>query len=379
MPVRQLERKKPLPPIGDPNDPTSMFVWMVRYLRAIEVRGYSVSTIRTSENAIRAFISWAAERSITKPSEVTKPILERYQRWVFYLRKKDGSPLRAQDQRTRLSRLRLFFKWLIRNDAILANPASELELPRREQMLPKDFLSEVEVEKVLALPDLTDPIGVRNRAMMETLYSTGVRRFELAGLSVFDLDRERGTLLIRLGKGKKDRVVPIGVRAVTWIDKYLNEVRPMFVILPDDGTLFLTEGGTPLTLDGLSMVMHRYIAASGTGKKGACHIFRHTMATLMLENGADVRHLQEILGHINLNTTVVYTHVSIAKLKQVHDRTHPGAHLGRSSRSKEPIEVKPEASPEDLLRALKEEAHDEEGTADAVDGSGAVDDPQEGS
>jgi integrase/recombinase XerD len=134
------------------------------------------------------------------------------------------------------------------------------------------------------------------------------------------------------GKGKKDRMIPIGDRALAWTEKYLNDVRPSIVVEPDEGWLFLTKEGTQLIADHLSSLVKGYVEAANTGKTGACHLFRHTMATLMLEGGADVRYIQQMLGHSRLETTEVYTHVSIRTLKAVHSATHP-AHLQRTSSS----------------------------------------------
>jgi integrase/recombinase XerD len=181
-----------------------------------------------------------------------------------------------------------------------------------------------EVESVLATPDLDDPVGVRDRAIMEVLYSTGMRRSELAHLRLHDVDVDRGTVVIVQGKGRRDRMVPIGERALAWVDRYLLEVRPALVVPPDAGVLFLTVEGNDLTPDHLTDRIGRYVRTA-TNKAGSCHTFRHTMATLMLEGGADIRHIQEILGHVQLSTTEIYTHVSIDALKAVHTRCHPGA------------------------------------------------------
>ena len=133
--------------------------------------------------------------------------------------------------------------------------------------------------------------------MLETLYSTGMRRMELLGLSVWDLDAERGTVLIRLGKGRKDRMVPIGERALSWIARYLDTVRPELVVPPDDGTLFLSSLGEALSPDHVTHLVRRYVAGAELGKQGACHLFRHTVATLDAGSGADIRFIQELLGH----------------------------------------------------------------------------------
>jgi integrase/recombinase XerD len=168
-------------------------------------------------------------------------------------------------------------------------------------------------------------MGVRDRAILETLYSTGIRRAELVALKVTDLDTERGTLRIEQGKGKKDRMVPIGDRAIAWIEKYLCEVRPELVAMAgvDDRTLFLTRNGESLTGSTVSRMVKGYVDVAQIGKSGGCHLFRHTCATLMLENGADIRYIQQLLGHKELSTTEIYTRVSIKALKAIHTATHP--------------------------------------------------------
>ena len=186
-------------------------------------------------------------------------------------------------------------------------------------------LSQSEVEAVLAQPDLATPLGLRDRAMLETLYSTGLRREEVLALHLSDLDRQHGTLLVRRGKGNKDRFVPIGTRALAWIDKYLSEVRPALAQDSCTPILFLTKTGRAMHPNHFSAEVREYLEKAGIAKAGACHLFRHSTATLMLEGGADVRYIQAMLGHTSLATTQIYTHVSIAKLREVHEKTHPAA------------------------------------------------------
>jgi integrase/recombinase XerD len=246
--------------------------------------------------------------------------------------------------------VRSFFKWLARQNYILYNPASEMELPKLEKRLPKHVLSSGEAEAVLALPDIREPIGIRDRAMLETFYSTGMRRAELIGLKLFDLDFDRGTLMIRQGKGKKDRMVPIGERALLWIRKYLDNVRVSLCIEPDNGVLFLTAEGDAFSTYRMTQLVRDYVNASNIGKKGACHLFRHTCATLMLEGGADIRFIQQLLGHAELSTTEIYTQVSIRKLKEIHNATHPGAKLEpheHTENPEEPDEKKRKDPPEE--------------------------------
>jgi integrase/recombinase XerD len=267
-------------------------------------------------------------------------------------------PLSNRTQYGRLVPIRGLFRFLVRHNRILSNPASDLELPRVEHRLPRHVLSMAEAEAVLAQPSLALGFGVRDRAMLEVLYSTGIRRRELIGLSVWDLDAERGTVMVRQGKGRRDRMIPIGDRAVAWVAKYMADVRPGLIVPPDIGVLFLTKEGLDFTPDHLSGMVSRYVERADIGKRGSCHLFRHTMATLMLEGGADIRFIQQMLGHAELTTTQVYTQVSIRALKAIHTATHPGA-------ANHPHRDVPDDDPEradatqDLLDALDAEADDE--------------------
>ncbi len=221
--------------------------------------------------------------------------------------------------------MRLFFQWLARTNVIETNPASEIEMPRVEKRLPKHVLTARGADLVISQPNISDALGIRDRAILELLYSTGMRRAELCAIEIFDVDTERGTALIQQGKGKKDRVVPIGERACRWIEKYLADVRPVLAPATSEHALFVSHEGERFTPDFLSRLVRTYVERAEIGKAGSCHLFRHAMATLMLENGADIRFIQMMLGHANLETTEIYTHVSIRKLKEIHAATHPSA------------------------------------------------------
>jgi integrase/recombinase XerD len=321
-------------------DPRSLRGMMGAHMEWMKVRGFTERSVLTKAELLSYFAAWCEERSVVTPHEVTRPLLQRYQRWLFYYRKQNGQPLGLSTQYARLVAVCTFFRWATRNNHILSNPASELELPRVEKRLPKAILTIEEVERVLAEPDLRDPLGVRDRAIMEVLYSTGMRRREALELSIFGIDQERGTIMIRQGKGKKDRIVPVGERAAAWVEKYMTEVRPSFVMEPDEGVLFLGGEGMPLTPGYLSETVRRYVDQAGIGKRGSCHLFRHTMATLMLEGGADIRYIQQMLGHESLTSTQFYTRVSIKKLKDIHTATHPAARLaGAPGRAQDGDEV----------------------------------------
>jgi len=170
---------------------------------------------------------------------------------------------------------------------------------------------------------------LRDRVIMEMFYTTAIRRLELIELQVFDIDYGRNTVFIRQGKGRKDRIVPLGERARAWLDKYRDEARPQLSTARDEGYLFLSVHGGPLTPKRLSGRIKNYVKKAGIDKVGSCHMFRHTAATLMLENGADIRFIQALLGHASLETTQVYTQVGINKLADIHAATHPGARLVR--------------------------------------------------
>jgi integrase/recombinase XerD len=321
--------KKPRLPPWDVSDPQGMGAFAVQFFEYLEVKGFSKVTVENRNYYLRGFSNWCRERNLTSPRDVTRPILERYQRYLYHHRKRNGEPLSFRCQHSHLVAVRAFFKWLTRNNHILSNPAADIELPKLEKRLPRHVLTISEVEQVLNSVNIKTPVGIRDRAILETFYSTGMRRKELLNLRLFDLDPDRGTVMIRQGKGSKDRMIPIGARALAWIQKYLDEVRPKYIVEPDRGTLFLTVEGDIFNCQRVSQIARKYVIASGIGKTGSCHLFRHTMATLMLEGGADIRFIQQMLGHVKLQTTEIYTQVSIRKLKQIHENTHPGANLER--------------------------------------------------
>lgn len=315
---------------GDPETPGGFRGYLVEFIAWTAARQYSAMTVKARRIETGYFIDWCEERSIRRPDEVTRALLERYRQHIFlYRRKTDGAPLSHQTQSKRLISVRAFFQWMARQHHLLYNPASELELPRQQQRLPRHILSVVEVEQVLNACDTTEPLGLRDRAMLEALYSTGMRRAELTSLRTDAVDLNRGTVFIRQGKGNKDRVVPIGERACRWIERYVFEVRPALIDVEDDGVLFLAKHGEGMQAKQLSVIVRGAIAAANlerfqdTHPNAACHLLRHACATHMLENGADIRYIQALLGHADLSTTEVYTRVSIQQLKAVHEKTHP--------------------------------------------------------
>ncbi len=321
--MKRKRRKLKPQPDAYPIATNGITPYLKRFIEASAVQGLSETTVEIRRRMLSRFILWCDERDLDRPQDITRPLLERYRRYLYHYRKANGEPLSFATQQQRLVPIKMFFKWLTKENYILYNPASELELPRVHRRLPKQLLSADEVERILNQTLLHGELGIRDRAIIETLYSTGIRRAELANLKLYDIDTRNGTLMIREGKGKKDRMVPIGSRAGQWIERYRDEVRPSLVVEPDAGYLFLHEYGEPFRRNRLTDLVKKYIRAAGIDKPGACHIFRHTMATLMLDNGADIRFIQAMLGHSDLSTTQIYTQVSIAKLKEIHALTHP--------------------------------------------------------
>ncbi len=339
MSGRPGKKPGPLRVAGDASTPGGFHGYLAEFLDQMAARQFSAHTVKNRRIELGYFIDWCEARAILRPDEVTRSMLENYRQHVFHYRTKTlDAPLSFQTQTKRLISVRVFFQWLARGHHLLYNPASELELPRPQERLPRHILTVAEVEQVINACDVLEPsgLGVRDRAMLEALYSTGMRRAELVGLRVDDVDIERGTVLIRQGKGKKDRVVPIGERACRWIEKYLYTVRPEYVEAEDTGTLFLAKHGEAMQGKQLSVIVKKAIETAAldrfkdTHPNAACHLFRHACATHMLENGADIRFIQALLGHSDLSTTEVYTRVSILQLKAVHEKTHP-ARLTRAA------------------------------------------------
>ena len=339
---------EPFPQVGAAEDAYGLTRLVLLHLSALEVKGYSKQTLGTRKRELSVFLDWCLDRSIERPTELTRRKLERYQRHLFHCRRSDGKPLTSRSQHNLLRAMRIFFGWLVRADYLTANPAADIEMPKLPKQLPRDVLNEEEVERVLLTPNVKTPLGLRDRAMLEVLYSTAIRRSELVGLDVYDLDFLRGVIMVRAGKGSKDRVVPIGERALAWTNKYMSDVRPEYVFAPNTRALFLNYDGARLHISYVGHVVRRYLDQAGIEKRGGCHIFRHSAATAMLENGADIRYIQAMLGHTKLETTQVYTHVAITKLKEVHTKTHP-ARLKRNTESspEEPGQAS-EHAPNDL-------------------------------
>ena len=338
--------------------------YLSEHLGSLAARNYSPATMSGRRRGVMRFAAWCAERGVSRPQEVTRAMVERYQRHLFLARKPDGQALAFHTQAELLVEVKGFFKWAAKANHVLYNPASELEMPRLPKRLPRYVLARTEIDTILERCALSGEIGVRDRAILETFYSTGVRRAELANLKLYDLDWEAGCVWVREGKGKKDRVVPIGERALLWVRRYLDQLRLGLVMEPDEAYLFISDLGVQYRKNQLSDLTKKYLRAAGIDRPGACHLFRHACATHMLEGGADIRFIQTLLGHADLSTTEIYTRVSVKKLKEVHSATHP-ARLERAGDAAGDVEERgPQPGAENaagaLLDALEAERDAEE-------------------
>ena len=294
-----------------------------RWENYLEEKNYSQGTYSGYCWSVRQFNTWADDRGINDPAAVTKPMLESYQRWLFGYRQKNGKPLSVKSRRDRIQYLQHFFSWLCKTNELPANPASELELPRGlPRQLPRS-LTRQQILELLNLPDTSDPLGIRDRAILELLYATGVRRMELVNLDTSDWQLERKALLVRRGKGGKDRLLPVGGQAAHWLEKYLRTTRPRLILEDTEPSLFVSGFGSRFNTHYLGNWVRKQLDDCGVKQRGSCHLLRHSFATHLLEGGADIRIIQQLLGPASLETTDIYTRVSVEHLREVYESSHP--------------------------------------------------------
>jgi integrase/recombinase XerD len=320
--------------------PDSLPACAAAFLEHLAARAYSQGSLDAHHWALKGFLAWAEEQNLTSPGAFTRATLGDYQLHLYHYRSpRTKEPLVVNTQLARLGAIRRFFAWLCRSGAIPANPACDLDLPRKQAShLPK-CLGDDEIQRLLALPDTADPFGLRDRTILELFYATGVRRTEMTRLDHGDFDPSARTLLVRKGKAGKSRLLPVGERAAWWLEKYLAEVRPLFAHLPAETALFLSGYGTRFSPAYIGNWVAGLMKKAGVKIPGSSHLWRHSCATGMLEGGADIRYIQEMLGHEQLTTTQIYTHVSIKALTEVHARCHPYGRMPVSNENPgEPLE-----------------------------------------
>lgn len=311
-------------------DNTNDFDFLLyKYLEHLQAEGFATDTIYRRKIYVNRFFSWCRKNKIIKLMQVSQTTLEKYQKYLGKVKRNDK--FMSVESRSRyIFAVSDFFFYLLQNNFILINPAEKLAKAKLPSRIPKDILNKEEIQAIFSCStELGQSVAgndkqnsLRDRAILELLYFCGLRRMELVRLNINDIDFTNARLSIRESKCAKDRIVPINPSALNSLNKYIETARPN-LIKGNEKTVFLADNNKPFRPDALSSLVGNYVKKA-TNKKAACHIFRHSIATHLLENGMDIRYIQEFLGHDNINTTKIYTRVSIAKLKEVHEKTHPG-------------------------------------------------------
>lgn len=279
-------------------------------------RGVSPNTVDAYRRDLAQFREFIEAGGLVAPGDLARADIDRF---LTHLRREDLAPSSIS---RKLAALRTFFKFLCREGEAAANPAAAVEQPNIGRRIPGTLTAE-EVEALLNAPDVRTANGLRDRAMLETLYSSGMRISEILSVRLADLDGEQGTLRC-FGKGSKERVVPVGRYALEFLRHYLAEVRPKWARAGAE-ELFLTDRGAPFSRSGFWRVIKKHAAVAGIAKNITPHTLRHSFATHLLDGGADLRAIQELLGHARIATTQIYTHVSTRRLHEVYDKAHPRA------------------------------------------------------
>ena len=288
------------------------------YLHYLKVeRGLSENTIASYGIDLKLFLEYLRENEIPSFKQVNKEVIVNYMQAEKNNNKANSSILRS------VSSLRKFFQYLAQEKIIEKDPMLLIDTPKKKQHLPQ-VLTEEEVEKLLHSPNTGQVLGLRDRAMLELMYATGLRISEIINLKLEDLHLTMGTLQT-LGKGHKERIVPVGDEAIKWINRYLEEARPKLLKQKRSNYLFLNFHGNNLTRQGVWKNLKAEVRKAGIQKNITPHTLRHSFATHILENGADLRIVQELLGHADISTTQIYTHLSNKQLADIYNRAHPRA------------------------------------------------------
>ena len=292
------------------------------FLDHLKARGYAQTTLENYNRAFRPFLAWLRTRGIEKPEQITSGHLSEYQEYLYH-EYSPGKTLTLSYQMNLLKILKPLFRYLCEQGRVLSDPSVKLSLPKLPRRLPRDILSKREIRLILKNPDIKTLSGFRDRLIFELLYATGIRKSELFHLSTQDINIKRREIMIRLGKGAKDRVVPIPKKTAELLEKYLYSVRPELINETKTHALIINDRGGPYNRGNMDYLMKRTLSALKLKKHITTHSFRHTCATHLLKNRADIRVIQELLGHKTLASTQQYTRVDITDLRRMIDKHHP--------------------------------------------------------
>lgn len=295
---------------------------LLKFRDYLQIRNYSPRTVGEYIRDTGHFITFLTEHGINVVSKITRESVKDYQNHLFYFKRRDKSlSLATQDKK--IHGVMAFCRFLTQENYLLCDPSGGIELPRITKRLPGNILSQSEIKKLLSAPSPHTSSGIRDRAILELLYSTGMRNSELRCLRMRDLDMSRGEIRIAFAKGGKSRIVPTGGAAAHFLLLYLELSRPDFVKGSFEECLFVSYRGKQLSRRDLSRIVKKYALKANIRKNTGCHTLRHTCATHMLKGKADIRYIQEMLGHRDLSTTQIYTKVELSDLKRVHNECHP--------------------------------------------------------
>jgi integrase/recombinase XerD len=294
-----------------------------KFGQVLLLRNYAPRTVLMEQLYLKKLFRYLREAGLEDITKVRKETLRDYQEHLAEQENGRGAPLCVATQNNVLKAVKKFFRFLQEEDFLLGDPARSLVYAKTPRRLPRSIMTVAEVRKILQGPDTSTLLGYRDRAILELLYSTGIRKEEMASLLVADVDYLEGFVRVNHGKGGKDRVVPLGKIACRYLENYVKAVRPQLVQDTGNGFLFVSARGNRFSHNLLGELVAKYARRAKLNKNVTPHTFRHTCATLMLKNRANIRHIQELLGHSSLESTQVYTAVTVADLKAVHKRCHP--------------------------------------------------------
>lgn len=283
---------------------------------------YSPRTVETYLSHVRSFVLWLLSRGV-ELGEARAQDLEAYHASLMELRKDDEKPYASETQCGRLRAVKTLYRFLYRRSYVLSDPAAALEMPRREQRLPRVILTTEEVARILLGPRGTSPRDLRDRAILETLYGTGIRVSELINLTTEDVDTDERVLRVVRGKGGKDRNLPLTSAAAEAIEAYLVKGRALLLRHIPLEALFVGGYGRKLQRGTVSVIVRGWARKARVRKPVTAHVFRHSFATHLLRGRADIRHIQALLGHKCLSSTERYTRVEVSDLRKVLERAHP--------------------------------------------------------
>jgi len=294
------------------------------FIEALRVRGYSPATLYSRNGSLDLFFRYLAAAGIDDVREVNRETVRAYHAWMM-----ESGKYKTHTVHVRIIALRRFFEHLEKTDAVLVNPCNGLYLPKLERRLPRRVLTQAEARRILDAPDTQTRKGIRDKAILEVFYSTGIRLEEMSQLTIHDVDTRNGFLRVNKVKFAKDRVVPMGRKAGNYVREYLQRVRfEWSKEKKDERALWLSpiRPHQPIKKPAISLIVRQYARAT-LGRSISPHVWRHTCATHLVANGSNIAYVQRILGHRSINTTQIYTRVSLTEIRRTHRLAHPRAKM----------------------------------------------------